>query len=698
MAQVTDTARQAPRDTTARRPVELAPIEVTGSIAPTAGPTIGSGVPARISTVTGQEIDAWEPRTVTEALTSQAGISAYDDLGSPYKMSMSTRGFAVGPVVGTPQGVSVFLDGVRQNEPDASEVYFDLLPMEHVQRVELLSGTASLLGPNSLGGAINLITNRGGGPFKAELELSGGSFGSYSGEASSSGTFKGWSYYGGGGYANEDGWRAATDATNYNLFANVGRRAEDRGVFLQAFGAKSRAETAGSLPEELFNSDPKTNFTAGDFEDIHGFQVAVSGYRPIGPGRGAATAYFRSTDAERFNVNQAPDPDVRSFGDNRVFGGNVDWRWTHSLGRGALSLRAGIDGAVNRVHVQIFTESPSERTLTTDVRSPGWDAAGYAIADWNIGRFVFSGGLRYDHIRIPFQDELDPSADTTNTFDRVSPRGGVSFQLDGGASLYASVGQSFRAPALVELTCADEAAPCPLPFALGDDPPLDPVIATTYEIGGRLVRGTAIFDVSAYRTDVRNDIFFIASDAALFEGFFQNIGDTRREGVEVSGRFAFSEAYTGYVNYAYTRATFQTEAEIFSPREEADVTSPIFGENEVVPGDELPLVPSHQIRAGALADIGRGLQLGAQFRYVGPQWLRGDEANETTRLSDYATLDLRLGWEFGPWEVSGILTNVFDATYASFGTFNENRQTGEIERFLTPGLPRAVKLIVRRNF
>ncbi|MGH7535871.1 MAG: TonB-dependent receptor plug domain-containing protein, partial [Gemmatimonadales bacterium] len=176
--------------------VQLEEIEVTGSIAPTAGPAIGSGIPARVSTVTGEEIEAWEPRLLADALATQPGISLYDDLGSAYKLNLSTRGFNVGPVVGLPPGVSVFLDGVRQNEPDAAEVNFDLLPMEHVQRVELLSGSGSLLGPNSLGGAVNLVTRRGSGPFEAEIEASGGSFESFSGEASAGGVSRGgWDYY-----------------------------------------------------------------------------------------------------------------------------------------------------------------------------------------------------------------------------------------------------------------------------------------------------------------------------------------------------------------------------------------------------------------------------------------------------------------------------------------------------------------------
>jgi outer membrane receptor protein involved in Fe transport len=504
--------------------VQLKEIEVVGSIAPTAGATIGSGVPARISVVTGEEIDRWEPRLLADALVTQPGISLYDDLGSPFKLNLSTRGFNVGPVVGLPPGVSVFLDGVRQNEPDAQEVNFDLLPMEHVRRLELLSGSGSLLGANSLGGAINLITRRGTGPLEGELEASGGSYGNWSGEGSLAGLTKGGvDYYAAGGYESDDGWREATSAENYNGFFNLGKRNAVRGITLQGFGAHSRAETAGSLPESLFDTDPSANFTIGDFEDLDLLQLATSGYLPLGSGRLNLGAYYRRSTAERFNVNQPPDDNVRSLTTNGTVGVDLDWRRAWPVGNDAISLRIGTDVAVNRVHVKLFEEDPtnsSNKTLTTDVKSPSWDVAGYALADFRMGRATFSGGFRYDYIRIPFQDQLDPTADTTSNFSRVSPRGGVSVDLGRGFSSYASVGQSFRAPAMLELACADPAAACPLPFALGDDPPLDPVVGTTFELGGGYLGSKASITASVYRTDVRDDISFIQSATAVFEGYF----------------------------------------------------------------------------------------------------------------------------------------------------------------------------------
>lgn len=100
LAQDPDTIRAAP-DTIV---FELSPVEVLVSIAPRAAPSIGSGMPARISTVGRDQIGSWKPRLVTDLLSTQAGVSLYDDLGSPYKLNLSARGFNVGPTVGLPTG------------------------------------------------------------------------------------------------------------------------------------------------------------------------------------------------------------------------------------------------------------------------------------------------------------------------------------------------------------------------------------------------------------------------------------------------------------------------------------------------------------------------------------------------------------------------------------------------------------------
>jgi iron complex outermembrane receptor protein len=695
-------AAQTPDSTRADTTFTLDPIEVVGTIRPSAGPTVGSGVPARVTIISGEAADAYEPRILSDVLAQQPGISLYDDLGSPYKLNVSTRGFYASPVVGLPQGVSVFLDGVRQNEPDAAQVNFDLLPMQYVRRIELLSGTASLTGRNTLGGAINLVTARGRGPLGGELEVQGGSFATFNGNGSIGGVTRGGvDYYVGAGYNREDGWRQGTGAEQYNGFFNAGRLTDTWGISAQGFGAKSYAQPAGSLPESVFDIKPDSNLTTGDFDDLSLLQLAVTGYRQLGTGRGSFRLYGRRSTGERFAVNQGGDPDAFGRSRNHTLGWGLDYRFAKLLGAAVLGVRVGADGSLNHSRIELFEDNQKfggGRDQTTLVESGSWDAAGFATADLTLGRVTLSAGTRLDHVAIPFHNRLDPSADTVSRYTRINPKGGVSVDLGRGFSAYGSVGQNFRAPALIELACADPERPCVLPFALGDDPPLEPVIATTYEVGGTWARGPVLVTGSVYRSDVKNDVFLFPNENAItgstIEGYFANLEKTRREGVEAGVSVAFGR-HSAYANYAWTRATFRSVAEIFSVREESG------GENEVEPGDRLPLVPDHQVKFGASFRLPARLELGVDARYVGEQWLRGDEANQTAPLGGWFAADARLTWSLDAWEVTGLVTNVFDEHYANFGTFNINQGNpagATLERFLTPGQARAFRVVVRRSF
>jgi outer membrane receptor protein involved in Fe transport len=698
----------ATRDTTRRDSarVILPAVEVRASIVPTAGAAVGSGVPGQVTRISKEEIVASSPRVLPDALASQPGISSFDDLGTPWKLSMSMRGFGTGPTVGSPAGMTVFLDGVRQNEADAQEVNFDLLPIDNVSRVEVLRGTASLLGPNSLGGAINLITPRGGGPASGEVEVQGGAFGqaavqtSVSGAAGAGGKYD---YYISGGARRERGWRDATDANGYNLLANFGSTSQETGFGIQAFAARSRAETAGSLPETMFDANPRANFTAGDFDDLNMQQVAVHGLSPALSGSAGMTLYLRRSVGERFNVNQVPDPNVRSRTNAVTVGGTADWRRPF-LEKNNLNVRLGADAALNHVRARIYNEpsvetnvDAAERELTTDVRSPSVDLATYALADYRIGRVTLSGGGRFDYIRVPFTNAVDARDNTTSTYRALSPRAGASVALGDGASMYASAGAAFRAPAILELGCADPDASCPLPFALGDDPPLDPVHATTYEIGGQLARGSIVASVAVYRSNVHNEIFFVASEGALLSGYFTNLDRTRREGVELSVDGVVGDRVRWYANYAATRAVFLSAADLFSVRSDEQFAGSMYaGGNHVDVGDRLPLVPDQLVSAGFSASLSRRFSVGIDVRGVGHQWLRGDEANATSPLAAYGVVNGRVAYSARGWTVSGVITNLLDSHAASFGAFNENRLTQRLERFLTPLNGRGFEISLRR--
>src|SRR2546430_15870038 len=162
-----------PKDTTT-----LAPVVVPGVGLPT-WRELARGLAGRTATLDAQDLDARGVRTLADALEQLPGVTTSDELGATAEMDVSLRGLQVSPVIGVPQGVTVYVDGVRANEPDAHEVNFDLLPLEDVERGEVVYGPSGLLGRNALGAAVNLVTRRAANPPSRAVEASARSFGPY---------------------------------------------------------------------------------------------------------------------------------------------------------------------------------------------------------------------------------------------------------------------------------------------------------------------------------------------------------------------------------------------------------------------------------------------------------------------------------------------------------------------------------------
>src|SRR5947209_189214 len=198
------------------------------------------------------------------------------------QLDVSLRGFQVSPVIGLPQGVTVYVDGVRANEPDAHEVNFDLLPLEDVERVEVVYGPSILLGRNALGAAVNLVTRRGTSPAGREIEASAGSFGRYELKAHAGARAGPWDYYLGARYEREAGWRDATQSRIATLFAKVGLLNGTWDATLSYSGADNRIHQAGSLPDSVAAASPRVNFTSGDYFAPQAHLVIVNAQRLLG--------------------------------------------------------------------------------------------------------------------------------------------------------------------------------------------------------------------------------------------------------------------------------------------------------------------------------------------------------------------------------------------------------------------------------
>ena len=685
------------RDSSSGTAQQLPTIEVTGSMLTRTSVSVGAttGIATRVI----QPGKSSAAVSLADLVASVGNANTYDDLGSRLKPTFVLRGFAAGPVVGLPQGVSIFLDGVPVNEADAGQVNTELLPMDELRQLELFSSVTALLGPNSMGGSMNVVTRQAGDAFGAKLSIGGASYGGFTGHGSASGAVGNWRLLGSLASDEEEGWRQRTWSRVQRALLNGYRGSDVRNLRIQMLAAGSVAQTAGSLPESVFGVRPDSNLTGGDFEDITQLHFAVSGSSALSVGRVGAAAWYRDNSAQRFNVNQVNDPDVRSFTRTQTAGMLGDWGSEFQAGEVTVGVRSGIGASLTASQIAIYAERIDPR-LTTQVRTPVSRFDLFTEASARRGMATLSGGLRLDAIRVPFRNLIDPERDTTSTFTALNPRAALALDLTRNLRTWAGVVRSFRAPAVIEIACADPEEPCPLPFALGDDPPISPVVAVTSELGASWRRGPVAIDATMYRTNVRDEIVLVPyededePEGSTIDGFFTNIPKTRRQGFDVSGQLMFRNGARLGLQASNTIATFQSGGvEIFSIREAVD------GENEIEPGDRMPLVPEHRLTFRAESSPLNRVVAGWATSFTGKQWLRGDEANETTPLDGYWVSNAFASIRLGQWEVQGSIRNVFDAKYASFGTFNINQGGGDVlERFLTPGQARTISLTVSRRF
>src|SRR5919108_1235342 len=280
------------------------------------------------------------PSAAAEAVSKLPGVSAFDDQGSRAQPTLNIRGFTLSPVVGVPQGVSVFLDGVRINEPDAQQVNFDLIPMEAVERAELVRGPATPFGKNTLAGALLLFTQRGEATSRLDLEAEGGAFGYRGARLTASGTRAGIDGLLMARGSDEDGYRDDTPARTRMVFANIGRKRDSSDLALTVLYAHDRIKQAGSLPESWLSVDRRGEQNRGGFFAPDLLHVALRGERSLLGGTLRGNLFGRRNNTEQFNVN-VDEPNTRAFIDSRSFGGTAEWSLPTRLGALPLGLTVG---------------------------------------------------------------------------------------------------------------------------------------------------------------------------------------------------------------------------------------------------------------------------------------------------------------------------------------------------------------------
>lgn len=197
--------------------------------------------------------------SLTEQMNSSlASLSINDVQNNPFQPDVQYRGFTASPLLGLPQGLSVYLNGVRFNEPFGDTVNWDLFSLSSIEKVTLYSGSNPIFGQNTLGGALSLTTKNGFDIEHNEVSLQVGSFGQKQVNLQLSGSNEQWAYYINANSYQEDGWRDGSPSEIKQLLVNLSYRSPNFITDLFMAANDNKMVGNGAVPIELLSQQSST--------------------------------------------------------------------------------------------------------------------------------------------------------------------------------------------------------------------------------------------------------------------------------------------------------------------------------------------------------------------------------------------------------------------------------------------------------
>ncbi|KJC39891.1 TonB-dependent receptor [Bradyrhizobium sp. LTSP857] len=769
----------APQPTTRRAPTRAAPARTTSSAKPTARlyvyPTSpgASGsidvdkIPASVNAVDPNQIKRTGSLNIGDALQQYVpGVNLTEVTGNPFQPNIEFRGYVASPLVGTPQGLAVYQNGVRINEAFSDAVNWDAIPTAAIRSATIVTNNPAF-GLNALGGAVNLLMKDGFTYQGAEIDVMGGSFGRIQGSAQwGKKVDNNWAVYGALEGAHDNGFRNFSSSDIRRFYGDVGYRFEGNEFHINMGVADNHLAGPSTVPVELLQqywgasyTTPQTNANQIGYINLTGKVEATPTWTFEG------TAHVRgfsqkTQDGNPTDAQPCADPTLLCFGDDSTpaFGlngaqlanpfapgavlGEIDRTTTRSTTFGISGQATNSDqlfghenrlvlGATYDASVTHFDASSELGTLgenyvvtgngiflgqsgdptsigPVSLRTVNQYRGLYALDTFNVTEaFAITGGGRYNTARVTLEDQLGTALNGDHTFDRFNPVIGGTYKITPELTAYAGYSEANRVPTPLELGCADPNNPCLIAAFLVSDPSLKQVVSKTVEAGLRGTKDLNIgqlgWKIGGFRATNYDDILAIPIPGLQGFGYFQNVGSTRRQGIEAEVSLK-SNVVQFHASYAFVDARFLDALQVGSNSPFADGDSNI----QISPGNQIPNVPRHRIKAGIEYAVTDAWKVGGDALWVSSQYYVGDESNQAPKLPGYAVFNLHTSYQVTKnLQFYGKVDNVFDNRYSTYGTFFDTTALPNFAnggnnftdaRSLSPARPRAFYAGARVTF
>jgi outer membrane receptor protein involved in Fe transport len=695
--------------------VELPNIVVVGTT-----PLVGIGtaielVPANVQTIRGRDLQTQNSHTLVDYFASNLqSVDLNDAQGNPWQVDVNYRGFTASPVLGTPQGLSVFLDGVRVNEPFGDVVNWDLIPQAAIQTIQLIPGSNPTFGLNTLGGAIAVTTKNGRENPGGEAEVQLGSWGRKLAQIQQGGVIgnSNLDYYFTANATNDDGWADHNSSRLRQAFGKLRYMDSSTTISVSMGGADNTLNGSQTIPRSFLGNYtqaytfPDTNENQLGYLTINGSHYFTPDIQITG---NAYYRHYRNVNTSS-NVNDDFDPDdddeppatnaqsvivTDSYGASlqltllqRLFGKNNQFTIGAAADLANSHFTQSLQNAFFTDDRATVGDGPFVQTTDAKTRNENYGIYFTDTFSFNDEWSMTLAG-RYNWARTNIGDEsgIQPLLDGRHTFSRFNPAVGVNWNPTSWFTAYATYNEGMRTPTSIELACADPAAPCSLPNDFLADPSLKPVISKTFEVGarGRIGNNTS-WSAAAYSTTLDDDIQFVSSQGASSTlGYFQNVGKTRRQGFELAGRTQWGPVGIS-ASYSYVNATYRsTWTENSGSNSSADAD----GNITVHSGDRIPGIPANTVKLRLDYAATAKWKVGTDLTYRSDVFARGDENNQDVNgtLAGYFLVNLDTTYNVTKhFQVFGSIQNLFNKRYATFAVLGQNFFNGPNHTFDPDGI------------
>jgi len=614
------------------------------------------------SVITADDIARSTARNLPDLLRSRAGITSRDLFGNNgASATVDIRGFGAA----ASQNTLILVDGRRLTDPDLSTVQWSSIPLEMIERVEILRGSGAVqYGDGASAGAINIITRgagregtRAGGLARA------GSWDTYEvaghlqavGKEAGLGIFA--QNYQSNGYRDNNHNRQSNVALSGTwsgsaLDASLRLALDRQGIRLP--GARTVQPSAGI---DQLGSDRRGTSTPLDYAQRDGNQATLDLQRQLGAGEFILGLGYRNKE-QRSYFDFSGFPDYRDI-DLGVYTVQPRYRMRSDALGMAHSIVVGVDLA--RWDYQLLRSNAASnigRPINT-VDADQDNAGVYVLDTIKVTEDVsLTAGARREWQRLSASDVFDAGA-PGGAFGSGAPAGDDSFKAWAGeigvrvrvapqTALIARAGRSFRFANVDEIYESSPAFSQQFQF-------LQPQTAETYELGVALGEQLPWMRAALYLMDVDNEIHLDPFSTGVGN---RNMPPIRRRGFELEAHRDVLPVLGLTLAYSYTQATF---------REGTLPGSPFTQQNVQLADRTVPLVPHNKLNVAAQWRVTSATEVRAEMRYVSSQFMENDEGNTFGRkIPAYTVTDVKLTQRAGKLRISAAIDNLFGRKYYTY--------------------------------